>query len=300
MPLTTSEDYAARVAAHWASVNDTVRSFWQSPVVMAEVNRRITGDPDVTPLEYFRRSYCPQPRGLGLSLGSGDGQLEIAAVESGICERIIGIDIAPERVRRATERIPAHLRDRVSFVCENLETFRPDEQFDVIFAKSILHHIEALESWCEAFNVLLGAGGLLYVDDFIGPSRFQWTDNQIYVINRLLDALPEPLRRDLVLGDGSPRAPVARPNVERFIAADPSEAIRSFDIGFVLETELEPVELKDCGGALYHQFFNRIMGNFGDDPALVRMVMEVDFLLTDIGALDPNYLWGVYRPRAGR
>jgi SAM-dependent methyltransferase len=297
MSTTTASDYAARVAAHWAKTDDTVRSFWQSPVVQEEINRRISGDRSVTPLEHFRRTYCAKPRGLGLSLGSGDGQLEIAAVESGICERVVGIDISPERVQRATERVPERLRDRVTFVCENLETFRPEETFDVVFTKSVLHHIDDLEGWCEAFKTLLGPGGVLYVDDFIGPSRFQWTDEQLYVINRLRGALPESLLRDLVLDDGSPTPPVGRPNIERFVAVDPSEAIRSSDIGFVLERELEPLELHDYGGALFHMFFNRVMGNFADDPALIKMVMEFDFLLTDIGVLDPNYLWAVYRPR---
>src|SRR4051794_23322200 len=245
---TTSNDYAARVAAHWAKTDDTIRSFWQSPVVQQEINRRVTGDRAVTPLQHFKRSYCPQPRGLGLSLGSGDGQLEIAAVDMGVCERVIGIDISPDRVKRATERIPERLRGRVEFVVENLETYRPDETFDVIFAKSVLHHIDDLEGWCEAFNTLLGPDGLLYVDDFIGPNRFQWTDSQLFVINRLLDALPEELRRDLVFADGRPRPAVGRPNVEAFVAADPSEAIRSGDIGFVLERELEPLELRDYGG----------------------------------------------------
>lgn len=293
----TTTDYAARVAAHWAKTDDTVRSFWQSPVVQAEINRRVTGDRAVTPLEHFKRSYCAQPRGLGLSLGSGDGQLEIAAVDLGIVERIIGIDISSERVKRATERIPERLQGRVEFVVENLETYKPDETFDVVFAKSVLHHIEDLEGWCDAFNTLLSDDGVLYVDDFIGPSRFQWTDVQLYVINRLRDVLPEPLLRDLVLDDDSPSPAVNRPNVERFIAVDPSEAIRSSDIGFVLEQALEPLELRDYGGALFHMFFNRIMANFAGEDALVRMVMETDFLLTDIGALDPNYLWGVYRPR---
>ena len=293
----STTDYAARVAAHWAKTDDTIRSFWQSPVVMAEINRRVTGDPAVKPLEYFRRKYCPEPRGLGLSLGSGDGQLEIAAVDLGIVDRIVGLDISPERVKRATARVPERLHGRVEFRVENLETYRPDETYDVIFAKSILHHIDALEAWCEAFNTLLGPEGLLYVDDFIGPNRFQWTDGQLYIINRLLDALPEELRRDLVLADGSPRPAVGRPDIAAFVAADPSEAIRSYDIGFVLERELEPLELRDYGGALFHQFFNRLMGNFAGEPALVRMIMEFDFLLTDVGGLDPNYLWGVYRPR---
>jgi SAM-dependent methyltransferase len=295
-PSSSEAEYADRIAAHWAKVDTRIRSFWQSRVVMAEINRRVSGDPSVSPLEFFRREYCfAGPRRLGLSLGSGDGQLEIAAVDSGICERVVGIDIAPERVRRAMERVPERLRDRVTFVVENLETYRPDETYDIVFCKSVLHHIEDLEGWCDAFATLLGKQGLLYVDDFIGPDRFQWTDTQLYVINRLLDALPEELRRDLVAGDGAPRPPVGRPSVELLIRDDPSEAIRPSEIAGVLATRLQPLDVRDVGGALYHQFFNRIMGNFEPEPALVRMIMEVDFLLTDLGVLAPNYLWGVYR-----
>jgi len=49
------------------------------------------------------------------------------------------------------------------------------------------------------------------------------------------------------------------------------------------------------GGALYHQFFTRIMGNFASRPELVSLVMEVDAMLTDAGVLSSDYVWGVWR-----
>ena len=37
---------------------------------------------------------------------------------------------------------------------------------------------------------MLEPGGLLFVEDFVGPARFQWTDAQLEAINRLLSRLP--------------------------------------------------------------------------------------------------------------
>ncbi len=51
------------------------------------------------------------------------------------------------------------------------------------------------------------------------------------------------------------------------------------------------------GGAVVHQLFSRIMGNFADRPDLVGVLMEVDALLTDTGVLRSDYVWGVWRRR---
>jgi hypothetical protein len=36
------------------------------------------------------------------------------------------------------------------------------------------------------------------------------------------------------------------------------------------------------------------MGNFAEDPNLVRLIIEFDFLLTDYAVLPGDCLWGVY------
>jgi SAM-dependent methyltransferase len=294
-----SSEHAEKVAAAWnAPGTNAIRSFWQSKVVLAEINRRITGDPEVDPPEFFRDRFCPTPLDSALSLGSGGGQLEIRLAELGACRRLLGVDVADERVRGANERRPTDLVDRVRFEVRDLERWQPEESYDLVVAQDVLHHIDALEKWCELISALLTPDGLVYVHDFIGPARFQWTDRQVDIVNRLLDALPDRLRRDLVDGDGRLRAPVARPSAEAMIRSDPSEAIRPQEIPRLLETYLEPVIVKPYGGAIFHQFFNRIMGNFAEDPDLIRLLMEFDFVLTDLGAVQADYLWGVYRKRA--
>ena len=142
---------------------------------------------------------------------------------------------------------------------------------------------------------MLAPGGLLFVEDFVGPARFQWTDAQLEVINRLLARLPAELLTDLSAEDGRQKRSVERPSLAKLIAADSSEAVRSDEIVPALDARFERVEVCPYGGAVFHQLFSRIMGNFADRPDLVGVLMEVDALLTDSGALPSDYVWGVWR-----
>jgi hypothetical protein len=113
----------------------------------------------------------------------------------------------------------------------------------------------------------------------------------------LLERLPAELARDLVQNDGTRRGNVGRPDVDALVAADPSEAIRSNEIPEILSTYFESLERRPYGGAVFHQFFNRIMGNFAGHEDLVAVVMEVDFILCDEGVLQSDYEWAVYQRR---
>src|SRR3954468_11885926 len=59
--------------------------WWQSPVVMAEIRRRVTGQPSLAVEQYFRDRYATTPFGRALSVGAGHGQLEIAMLALGVC-----------------------------------------------------------------------------------------------------------------------------------------------------------------------------------------------------------------------
>lgn len=291
----TGADYAAAVAGAWTGADSRIRSFWQSPVVMGSIHERITGDGSVRPAEYFVRRYCRPSKRAGISLGAGDGQLELEFIRLGACESMIGIDISRDRVDRANARVPDDLRGRLQFVQANLETWDPPQDIDLVVAKGVLHHIESLERWAALIAGVLGPEGLLYVDDFVGPTRFQWTDRQLRLVNRVLEALPPEFRRDLTADEERLKPAVGRPNPQRLAILDPSEARRSSEIVAVLDAHLDRVESKPYGGALYHPLFSRIMGNFGEDEAVVRVLMALDEILTDEGVLESDYLWAVYR-----
>jgi SAM-dependent methyltransferase len=271
-------------------------AFWQSPVARAAINRRITGDPELGPETYFARRHGPSivaPHAV--SLRASDAKLEIALVEAGSCQRVIGLDDEQSRLDFATGRVPEPLRDRIEFQLGTLDGWEPTEPLGAVVCRSFLHRRQDLEAVLDRLAAILAPGGLLFVEDFVGPARFQWTDAQLDVINRLLARLPEDLLVDLTVNDGRRKRSVERPDPAAWIAANSHEAVRSDEILPGLDARFERVDVCPYGGAVFHQLFSRIMGNFAARPELVGVLMEIDALLTDAGALDSDYVWGVWR-----
>jgi len=272
--------------------------FWQSPVARAAINRRITGDPELGPETYFARRHGPSivaPHVV--SLRASDAKLEIALVEAGSGERVTGLDDDQGRVDFAAGRVPEPLRDRIRFQLGALDRWAPPEPLGAAVCRSFLHRRPDLDTVLDRIAAMLEPGGLLFVEDFIGPARFQWTDAQLDVINRLLARLPPELLIDLTAEDGRQKRRVERPALAGLIAQGSNEAISSKEIVPGLDARFERVEFCAYGGAVFHQLFSRIMGNFADRPDLVAVLMEVDALLTDAGTLSSDYVWGVWRRR---
>ncbi len=281
---------------HPAPTQPPQLGFWQSPVVRAAINRRITGDPELGPETYLARRHGPSivaPHVV--SLRASDAKLEIALLEAGSCERVTGLDDEPGRVEFASGRVPEPLRDRIAFALGSIEEWEPPEPLGAVVCRSFLHRRPDLEGVLDRLHSILARGGLLFVEDFVGPARFQWSDAQLEAINRLLARLPAELLIDLSAGDGRQKRSVARPSLAKLIAAGSTEAVRSDEIVPALDARFERVEFCPYGGAVFHQLFSRIMGNFADRPDLVGVLMEVDALLTDSGALPSDYVWGVWR-----
>jgi SAM-dependent methyltransferase len=291
------EDRAAatvRVPTHAVAPNQL--AFWQSPIARAAINRRITGDPELGPETHFARRHGPAiVAPLALSLRASDAKLEFALVEAGACERLIGLDDDQGRVDFATGRVPEPLREQVRFQLGRLEDFRPSEPLGAVVCRSFLHRRADLEDVLDHVAELLAPGGLVFVEDFVGPARFQWTDAQLDAINRLLARLPDELLTDLAATDGRRKRSVERPDPDVWMASNPNDAVRSDEILPLLDARLQRVEVCLYGGAVFHQLFSRIMGNFAGRPELVGVLMEVDALLTDAGALTADYAWGVWR-----
>src|SRR5512143_4266674 len=69
--------------------------FWAAqPLVRRAINRRVTGDPNRWPMEWFAARYAPTPLPLGLSVGCGTGLLERDILGKGLCERVEGVDFS--------------------------------------------------------------------------------------------------------------------------------------------------------------------------------------------------------------
>jgi SAM-dependent methyltransferase len=271
-------------------------AFWQSPVVRAAINRRITGDPAIAPEAHLAACHGPAiPAPYALSLRAGDARLEAALVESGACARVTGLDGEEQRAQSANAGVPEALREQIRFQQGELPEWAPEEPLGAVIARSVLHRQHDLDATLDRLAAMLVPGGLVFVDEFVGPARFQWTDAQLEAINRLLACLPDELLVDRGAGDGRLKRSVGRPDAAAHAVSNPDDAVCSDRILECLDVRFERVEVHLYGGAVYHQLFTRIMGNFTAQPELVRVLMEFDALLTDTGVLSSDYVWGVWR-----
>jgi len=277
-------------------------SWWESPVIVEACQERITGDPKMT-IHEFLKQYLPdqgRPFERGLSVCCGSGEFERELIDHGLCRAIDAFDIAEERVKEGM-RIAGEqgyaIRFRVADV--NRSVFETNH-YDAFFAWSALHHIQNLEGVCNRVADALRDNGLVVIQEYVGPNRFQWRDKQLAVANRILSLLPQRLRTSVRTGEVISR--IERPTLETIKRNDPSEAIRSEDIIPVVERCFSIEAIRYFGGPIYHMLFNEIVGNFDPtdekDTALIRLILLFEQTLIEEGILDNDYALIIARKKA--
>jgi SAM-dependent methyltransferase len=108
-------------------------------------------------------------------------------------------------------------------------------RYDIVFFHASLHHVAALERLFRRLTFALKPGGAIYVDEYIGPSRFHWSEADLELGQAVLDMLP-------------PEAKL-RSRLEFPIEVnDPSEAVRSDEIPSFLREFFDVIEWRPYGG----------------------------------------------------
>ena len=131
----------------------------------------------------------------------------------------------------------------------------------------------------------------------------QWTDVQMAICNRLLDALPLHLRGDLTrLPEQVAKPAVARMSIADWLRCDPSECVRSADIITVLERSFEILERRDFGGTILQKMLENIAGNFLQDDedhnTIVRLLIAFESILIEQHIVPSDFTTIIARPRA--
>jgi SAM-dependent methyltransferase len=126
---------------------------------------------------------------------------------------------------------------------------------------SSIHHVEKLEHLFAQVRDALRPGGYFFLDEYIRPTKFQWTNEQLRVMNEQLDTLPESLKRS-VSEPGTYKTRVIRKTIAYVNEADPSEAVRSAEIVPLLSRYFQILELNGYGGSMLHELLYDIAGNF--------------------------------------
>jgi SAM-dependent methyltransferase len=291
----------ARVVAHFSTVDPSMREWWAIPAVNRRWNNFASGDPSVSFPQHVARKWLAGRSDLrALSLGSGAGGNEIIWAGLGIFDHITGIEISPEPVDHATRRAKElGLDDTLSFRAADVrELAGLEEKFDVILGLQSLHHFDRLDDTMELIADLLTPKGLLVVDEFVGPTRFQWTSSQIRAANSMLAMLPDERRR---LPDGRIKRKVTRPSLMSMRLDDPSEAVDASNLLPALRRRFTVLEEMPYGGTVLHLALSGIAQNFLDEDPDTLELLERCFAAEDaaLPQLGHDFVYLVCEPSAG-
>jgi SAM-dependent methyltransferase len=264
---------------------DSGQDWMAHPSVRARVFRLASGDPSrdaydrlTSILEEMGR---PVPIPRALSLGCGFGGLERDLYARGIATRMDACDFAQGAIKEACRLAEAAGMTGLRFHVGDLDRMGVEpSSVDVVFAHSSVHHAEQLEALYEAVHRTLRPGGLFHLNEFVGPTRFQWTDAQLEIANAFLDSLPGRLR---TLPSGFPKERLRRPTIAEMVAADPTQAVRSSELVGLLAERFEIVETRPLGGAILHLALGGIAQNFGPGD---EEILQALFALEDAAMAD--------------
>lgn len=236
--------------------------------------------------------------GHWLSLGCGDGNLEMWLTEQGIAASVEGVDVSEGAVDVANRAASERGIDRVHFRSMDLNNEPlPESSYDVILASMSMHHISELEAAFDGIYRALSPGGFFLANEFVGPSRMQFTNRQVALAEKIIALLPAELRRNTV-ASGVRGTTIFKDryqvrSVAEWEEIDPSEAVRSADIIEVFEKTFDSAWIYLYGGALLHLVLEHIADNFDpEDPrdrALLRVTDLMETELTAAGELDSDF-----------
>ena len=280
--------------------------FWESEHILRHINKNICG----TPINGFSQGLVLNARKIagsawpfkrGVSIGCGTALKEIVLLSKGAVERFDLFDLSPMSMSQGAKNAQeAGVRERTNFVrADAFSVVTKPNIYDFIHWDSSLHHMSDVEQAVKWSYDVCKPGGMFFMNEYVGPSRFQWTRNMLAVSNRIREALPArylydannslKMGLDQALRENNPKAffnrGVFAPSIDMMLQADPSEAADSARILPSIQKYFPKAQITITGGAVYHMALNDILQNFDeiDDAWLLDLFLLMDDMMIAMG-----------------
>ena len=271
-----------RVRRSWAHTLESTSSWWDIPEVNRRWNLLITGSPDIDQYSYVSSKYLNANHTLvGVSLGCGNGNREMRWTTA--CEnlRLYCYDISKERIEQARiNAVNANVSSQLSFEVGDVHALElGSEKYDVVIIEGALHHFHSIVRVLDKVRKSLKDEGMFIVNEYVGPSRFQWTEVQLNAANRVLSMIPEKYR--IKYFDGSIKKKIHRPGRLSMFLNDPSESAESELIENAITGQFRVLERKEYGGTLLQLVFKDIAHNFINEKAETKELLMTIFNVED-------------------
>lgn len=265
-------------------------AWWQSPAVVRHLNRKLCGeeiDGFAAGLRrWFAREIGSGKVERGVSVGCGTGGKELAFIKDGLVDRFDLYEISEVRVATGREIFrKAGLEGKVAFSLQDAFLDWTPQRYDIVHWDNSLHHMMDVHDAVKWSRTVLKPGGWLVLHDFIGASRFQFSDRCYDFAGRARRALPqEYLESGYAPGTYLPTV-LPRVDRNRLIAKDPTEAADSERIVEAVSTHFPNGAWKMLGGAVYHLGLTGLHWNFirYEDRSRLDACLFMDDMTSDLG-----------------
>jgi SAM-dependent methyltransferase len=220
------------------------------------------------------------PYNKAVSVGCGLAVNERKLLRRRVVKHFNLFDLAEDRLAvAATALEEAGLQASARLSAEDAFDKAPIEEYDLVFWKSSLHHMMSAHHAVEWSWRALRPGGVFAMWEFVGPTRFQWSDRNLEYVNEFRSTLPVELFRR---SDGklAPRE-ISRPSIKSMLKSDPSEAADSSNIVPSVKAFFPEAHIAELGAAMCHIGFRNILDNLTTHPSaesIVRQFIIIDSL----------------------
>ena len=271
--------------------------------IQALINRRVSGDPSISPLAWFARHVQAAgalPVRRALVVGCGTGEIERELHAHGWASEIVAFDLSPKALARA--RRAAVGMDSITYVLASMDELPVGEppfepgSFDAVIGVASIHHCGQLETLYARLARLLTPDGWFFLREYVGPDRFQYSSAHMQQVATLAELLPESL---VTTRSGQVKRGFRAPTVAEVVAVDPSEAVCSSRILPLLAEHFDIVAQRPYGGAVLHVLLADIAQNFlpAEAKPWLTALIEAEEELDRLGLLEQHFSCAIARPR---
>lgn len=287
-----------RTKKSWNSVRGILpTNWWSVPLVQKRWNKLITGDEEKDYTNYVMQKYLSGRNDLKLlSPGCGTGSKELKFSNFKNFCLIEAFDISPKRIAIAKETAERMGVKNIIYSVSDAILFNFEKnKYDVIVFDSFLHHIKNLDEILAQVYNSLKQDGIFIINEYVGPSRFQWSKEQLRISNEALLELPTSFRKRWQ--NNIVKSKIYRPGLLRMILSDPSEAVNSEIILSKIKGHFKILEEKPYGGNILHLALKDISHNFIEPNEESLQLMNSLFKIEDDYLTNGNtsdFVFGVY------
>lgn len=253
----------SKAAEFWdKQVAQPTHNSWMAPLrARLYINEMVSGRAGGWPLDWLQEWLKGRRFARALSVGCGTGALERDLILRDMCDRIDAFDGSTASLEIARrEADAAGYSDRIHYAIGDFnEPSLPRRTYDAVFFHQSAHHVGKLEKLYRALLEATTPDAIVYLDEFVGPSRAEWNADLLSRWEPIYQSLPPSARLFERL-----RLPVEYD--------DPSEAVRSAEIVDQLRIGFDVQAFRGYGGNVLSVVFPQLVPAEISDAMLAGLI----------------------------